>query len=245
MELIAHETRDPTGWLIEPAPRLRGWFPDRTEELARRCLPMTMANQAGWVIRVPCDVNVMWSGKSGVDALTIAIPDDDDRARHGRFILSNFGGGIVTFALPWLFRTSPGIGLWVHGLDNEARSDAAPLSGLVETDWAVTPFTMSWRLLKRKTKVYFKAGEALCVITPYPMDLLEQFEPVHRRLVDDPPLHDAMVAAIEQRRKTNAPGAERTFELDYVRGTTTGGTSRPPDTEHRTTMKVKPFVDDR
>ena len=63
-------------------------------------------------------------------------------------VSSNFGYGIVTWYLPYLFRTSPGYNLWVRGPVNSPKDGIVPLEGLVETDWAEATFTVNWKITR-------------------------------------------------------------------------------------------------
>ena len=53
VELTAHVVRSTEGWTLEPAPLQRDWMDQTVSRAAYRCLPMAMANQAGWLIRCP------------------------------------------------------------------------------------------------------------------------------------------------------------------------------------------------
>ncbi len=71
----------------------------------------------------------------------------DRRQEHGQYpATSMFGHGILTFHIPFLVRTHPGYNLLVRGPANMPRDGVSPLEGIVETDWAVATFTMSWQL---------------------------------------------------------------------------------------------------
>ena len=48
--------------------------------------------------------------------------------------VSHFGHGILTFHMPCLFRTEPGVDLMVQGPINRPKDAIAPLSGIIETD---------------------------------------------------------------------------------------------------------------
>ena len=70
--------------------------------------------------QVPLRFKVEWSGKATQDALTFKF-FDEGQLDGGIPIKSSFGSGIVSFVLPWLFRTSKGIGLMVRGRPTTAK----------------------------------------------------------------------------------------------------------------------------
>lgn len=245
---IAYQLWDNPGFTLEPASPRRDWMDQFPHRVPYRCLPLNMANQAGWVVRSPINFNVTWNGKHDLVGLKIDFTDKlpkDREAALRRHIKSNFGGGIVTFAFPWLFRTPPGIGLWVHGPANEFTYNARALEGLVESDWAHAPFTMNWKIEKRNTAAYFREGDALCVLTPFPLDLLEGLQPEIRPIGSNPELERRFEIAKEQRNETlrkAMEGQKQGFELNYMRGNDRDGGTWA---NHRTNFKLRPFEQNR
>ncbi|MEQ8844694.1 MAG: DUF6065 family protein [Phycisphaerales bacterium] len=237
--LTAYVVSDDTGWTIEPAGATRDWMDKTPAKGAYRCLPLAMANQAGWVIPCPATVSMRWTGKDGPDALTIKAHDGPPSI--DQFIVSHFGSGIVTFRLPWLFRTPPKIGLFVRGATNYPKDYAAPLDGFVETDWSPSTFTMNWKIMKRGTEVWFRKGEPICMIMPYPMALLEWTEPRTSPAHADEPVQQAYQAWADSRQQAIArhQSGTDTWQKDYMKGQTAGGTVAPG--HHRTRLKLKGF----
>ena len=144
------------------------------QKIAYRCLPLIAANQAGWIVRCPANFTATWSGK--IDNYGIRIDYAADSTHLRGTALSHFGSGVLTFVLPWLFRTPPGFGLLVRGATNEVRENAVALDGVVETDWSPYTFTMNWKLLRPDVPVRFNKGDAVCMLQPFALDLLERFD---------------------------------------------------------------------
>ena len=65
-----------------------------------------------------------------------------------------------------LFRTEPGYDLMVQGPDQPAQGWIAPLTGIIETDWAPYTFTMNWMFTRPGQVVRFEAGEPFCHFFP-------------------------------------------------------------------------------
>src|SRR4051812_12634224 len=61
-EIHAYEVSDTTNMLIGCGPPQRAWMDATTERFAYRCLPMVIANQAGWMIENPVDFTASWNG---------------------------------------------------------------------------------------------------------------------------------------------------------------------------------------
>jgi len=174
LELNAYIVADPTGWTIETASPKRQWMDATPGKFAYHCLPLVLANQAGWTIPCPVDFSATWNGKPDHDAVTFRF--QSDAPRWASQIRSHFGSGILTFSLPWLFRTGTGYGLLVRGPTNYQKDNCVALDGLVETDWAPYTFTMNWRIMRRQTEVWFRKGEPICMLMPYPLNDLDEFK---------------------------------------------------------------------
>jgi hypothetical protein len=172
-------------WAIEPASSKRAWMDDTFKRIAYRCLPLVAANQMGWVVRCPASFTAIWSGKPDNHGVRIAY--EEDSAHLAGTAISHFGGGVLTFVLPWLFRTSPGFGLVLRGPTNEIKEHAIPLDAVIETDWSPYTFTMNWRLSQPEVPVRFRKGDAVCMLQPYPLALLEQFDCSFEPFADAPP----------------------------------------------------------
>jgi hypothetical protein len=148
------------GWMLRPSPVRRLWM----DELPRsyQCLPLVIANQWGWQVTCPTDVQVVWDGTPGPDGLRVEV---DEPYRPA--IKSQFGAGIVTFSPPWLFRTGPGWDLYLKGPSNRWKPNCIPLEGVIETWWLNYTFTINWKLVEPGT-VAFAAGESLGQLVPVP-----------------------------------------------------------------------------
>jgi hypothetical protein len=242
VELTAYEL-SPNEWTIEPASTRRGWMDQTPHKAAYRCLPLIMANQIGWIIRCPVRIKATWDGAPKPRGLTIEYGDEPDRYRQE--ITSTFGLGILSFAIPWLFRTSPGYGLIVRGPTNFPKLHLTALDGLVETDWAPFTFTMNWKINTSRIPVMFEKGEPICMIIPYPLDLPEQVKPRIVKAQSNPELMNDLAIWVKARKEQEAHNRVSTakkFGLDYMRGQRPNGEPAP---KHRTALNLQTFADER
>lgn len=239
-ELLAYKVSSTDGWTLEPAPGKRDWMDATGDKFAYRCLPLVMANQAGWVVGCPLNFSAVWNGKADKDAVTVRFPEGEG-TNTGQ-IRSHFGSGILTISLPWLFRTSPGYGLWVRGPSNTVKDNMTALDGIVETDWAPYTFTMNWKIMRRNTEVFFKKGEPVAMLVPFALALPEAVEPSFRELDSDPVLKEDFFR-FTARRSGNLEvlkaGREGEWAMDYMRGHLPDGTTI---SEHRKAFRLRRFV---
>jgi hypothetical protein len=222
------------------APARRAWMDRTPERFANRCLPLMMANQAGWLVTLTEPVEVEWSGRDGHGEVDVS---GSERVKEN--VASHFGSGIVTFKLPFLFRTEPGYNLLARGPANQPRDGLAPLEGLIETDWSFAPFTMNWQITRPRVRLRFDAGEAVCMLVPSRRGELEAFEPRLRALDDDPELAEAYRAWRAGRdtflRDLSAredAAVKAGWQRDYFLGRGPGDREAPV---HQTKMTLREF----
>jgi uncharacterized protein DUF6065 len=245
VELIAYHCADRPNMRIVPAGRWRDWMNATTLRYANRCLPLLMANESGWWLLNERRFTATWQG--GDHARDITVEYDGGVAPRGRAV-SLFGYGVLTFEVPWLFRTPPGWNLLARGPANMPRDGIAPLEGLVETDWSVATFTMNWRFTRPGT-VAFAEEEPFCMIVPQRRGQLEEVVPTLRSVEEDRDTaagweafrrsrHDISVQKFVAEHVGGLQEARDGWESHYFRG-------RRPDTapvsEHQTKVRLRGF----
>lgn len=230
---------------IIPAPRKKAWIEETTEGFAGRCLPMRMANQAGWVVLNDQAFRAIWVGGPGPGSISFVRTGKPPYAA-----ISHFGHGILTFTLPFLFRTSKGIATLMRGPPNDPKDAIAPLEALVETDWCVATAAMSWRFTRPNTWVEFTRDEPICMIAPQRIDLLEDVRPLVLDIKDDPSVQALYEAWFKSRnqfneniRKRDPKALKQGWQRHYFQGTAPRAQSHQQAVapEHRTQLKLREF----
>jgi hypothetical protein len=173
MKLLCYQIH-PIAQQIIPGRSSRNWMDNTKLRYAYRCLPLGIANAMGWEILLPAGITAKWNG--GVELADLTIESADPKWPTDRLAISHFGHGVLTFPLGYLFRTDPGIALWVRGVPNQPKDGIAPLDGLVETDWLDFTFTMNWQFT-RPGSVTFEKDEPFCFITPISYHALDEVVP--------------------------------------------------------------------
>ena len=239
---IAYVLEPETGLDLVPAPRMRAWMEGTPDHFANRCLPLLIANQAGWVVLNNAPVQITWDG--GTEKTSITIEYEEPRPRYPA--MSHFGSGIVTWSLPFLFRTPAGYNLHARGPVNWPKDGIQALEGIVETDWASSTFTMNWIMTRAGVPVTFAKGEPICMLVPQRRGELEAFRPELRDLRENPEDEHGYRAFQQSRstflRELREPGstaAEQRWEKHYFSGRTADGSLSP---EHQTKLHVREFV---
>jgi hypothetical protein len=243
LPLIAYHEPGSADLALVPASRQRDWI-DFGARHGRRCLPLAIANEAGWFVLNNRPFTATWNGDDAADGLRVEF-DDDAPPRFRAH--SHFGFGVLSFMIPYLFRTPPGYNLLVRGPANAPKDGVAPLEGLVETDWAVQTFTMNWKLTRPDTPVRFEAGEPVCMLVPQRRAELEAFAPELRNFDDEPEVREANSRFNEGRHESlvrnfiaeNVPGVPASsYEKEYMQGRTPEGEQAP---EHQKKLALGEF----
>lgn len=237
LPLTAFRTKE-DGLRIEVASANRRWMNETTLGFANRCLPLRIASQAGWFILSHEQVEVVWDGTGSATGLTMTKGTMDEQ-----FVSSHFGHGILTWKIPYLFRTPPGYNLYVRGPANWCKDGASPLDGIIETDWAVSTFTMNWKITRPRVPVRFEKGEPICMIFPIVRGEIERFAPEIRRLEDDPEIETQFNEWKRSRHEFNQSKRGPVYwEKHYYVGKTNRGGTFP---EHQVDLKLKRFRERR
>jgi hypothetical protein len=248
----AYEIIPGTDMPITPAPAERTWMDESDRRFAYRCLPLVIANQAGWFLPNPSNFVAVWDGGISKESVTIwyetpghsqgtvpQAPWVDSR------ITSHFGSGIITFALPYLFRTPRSVVLWAKGPTNSFKDGAQALEAIVETDWLPATFTMNWKLTRPGFPVHFRKGEPICMVVPIPRGLAESLDPVRLPIAANPELQTQLAEWAESRtqfigdlQQDGSDAVRRGWQKHYYQGKTTAGDRAE---EHQTRLKLKEF----
>ena len=221
----------------------RVWMDATSERFANRCLPLRIGNQAGWWLLNPHKFKVTWYGGEVVDSLRIqyrrGTPQDQRPA------VSHFGHGIVTFIIPYLFRTPSGYNMLVRGPANLPKDGIQALDGVVETDWNRATFTMNWMVTRPDHEIVFEKDEPICMIVPQKRGELEAFRGAVSDIRDNAALNEEYMAWANSRRRfleeIDVPGTEANKQLwqkDYFQGVTPGGMRVR---EHQTKLDLREF----
>jgi len=225
---------------IRPAPVERQWMDDSDRRFAYRCLPLNIANAHGWELLCTTAFSAIWDGGKSLDSVHVTVgPDATPSA------ISHFGSGILTFHVPCLFRTDPGIDLYATGPVNRPKDGIAALSGIIETDWSVATFTMNWKLTTPNQPVEFHPGEPICMITPTRRGETESWQPIARDITDVPDIAEGFRKWSESRNQFNkdlrhrdSQAAQDKWQKEYLQGYGPGGMKAP---QHQTKLVLREF----
>lgn len=234
---------------VRPARAKRQWMDDFADRHAYRCLPLSIANAYGWEVLCPIPMEIRWNGGMTVDDIqVIGLKELPGGAPVDHFCRSNFSRGIITFHLDYVIETEPDWQLLATGPFNDPKPTAAPLTGVIESDWLPYPFTMNWQLLQPGI-TRFDEQEPFCFILPVPKRVLADTELQIHRLADNPALEerhnqfrDARTAFMQRIHAGEQEAIKEAWQRHYFVGRHPDGVLAP---EHLNKLRLSDPVDMR
>lgn len=153
--------------LVKP-PKKRSWFTPHFY----RCLPLSIANQYGFVLSLPYDIELTWDGTEPIHGVTIK----GDQSESFFKVVSLFGNGIVTIITPYFLRTPPGVNLMTINPPNYVLPNITVMNGVIETDNIRGPFTLNIKLQMPGITTTLRKGMPISGILPIPRYFADGFE---------------------------------------------------------------------
>ena len=188
-----------------------------------RCLPLTIANQYGFIIKTQCDVEVSWDGTEDPSGVSISVLDKE---AHPTFS-SVFGHGIVTVSVPFHLKTPPGVNLMTINPPNYVLPNITVLTGVVETDNLRQEFTFNLKLQFPNVNVKIPKGFPVGAFIPVPRYFSDKFNLVNGADLFGVEVIENENEAKKEHTKLRSERNERVFEHGepyeadslYMRGT--------------------------
>jgi hypothetical protein len=156
-------------------------FPDKKRDWFKpnfyRCLPLTIANQYGFVLKSQYDIIVTWDGGDNNEAISFSFtePIEEINRKFPR-IASHFGSGVFTLDVPFTLRTPPGINLMTINTPNSILSNITVMTGVIESDNLRRNFTFNFKIEKPNVTTFIPKGSPLATIIPVPRYFVENFK---------------------------------------------------------------------
>lgn len=138
------------------ANKFRAWWEDdeKTQNHARFCHPLVMANQIGFYILSPATFTVEWNGKSEEDAKVTVIEASDHAV-----IDNHSARGSFTVQTNFIPVTNSGDFIYIKGIPN-VRRPYTIMEAIIEAWWNPAHFGLV-ALCNQPGKITVQKGEAL------------------------------------------------------------------------------------
>jgi hypothetical protein len=213
--------------IIDKPSKKRDWFHPHFY----RCLPLTIGNGYGFVIKSEFDFSFIWNGEDHKDSIFFEFDQNKgDLDKLYPRIESHFGHGVITINPPFILRTPPGVNLMTINPPNHIIPNVTVMSGVVETDNIRRHFTINLKIQIPHIKVNIPAGTPLAAVIPIPRYYADEFELKYAEdIFDEETINEEMQADMDTEiyRKEIEPTLPNNVGKQYMIGTDVYGNKFP------------------
>jgi len=154
----------------------RDWFVKH----AYYCLPLTIGNQYGFVIKSLYDFTVHWNGGINPSDVTIKF---DNPTEYGQLfglqkIDPHFGMGTFTIQLGFILRTPKGVNIMTGNPPNYFIDGITHMTGVIESDNLRRDFTFNLKITRAGHNIKIRKGDWIGYFIPYPRHFVDPFSVV-------------------------------------------------------------------
>jgi Family of unknown function (DUF6065) len=145
----------------------RDWFNPH----AYYCLPLTIGNQYGFLIKSMRDFDIIWDGTTN-DAKINFLNNDNQEKQH---IKTGFKDGIITVQNNFSLKTPPNINLMTIQPPNLFIPGCIALTGVIECDNIRRDFTFNFKVTVPNISISVRKGDPLGAFIPIPRNFVDEF----------------------------------------------------------------------
>lgn len=138
------------------------------------CLPLTIANQYGFVVKSNWDIEIFWDGN--IDNQILVKSEGWQNHESIQPMLGDFFNGILTFENKFIVRTPPGINLMTMQPPNSFIRGLHVMQGVVESDNLRRNFTFNVKITEPNTTIKIKKGDWIAAFIPIPRFFVDNFK---------------------------------------------------------------------
>jgi hypothetical protein len=149
--------------------KLRDWFIDH----AYFCLPLTIANEHGFILKAAFDFSAIWNGDECPEA--VKIFHDGPQPAYQQ-IKPHFGMGTITIETPWIIRTPKGVNTLIMNPPNYYIDGIIHMSACVETDNLRRNFTFNLKITRPNFLIEIKKDTPIGYMLPYPRHFIDKYQ---------------------------------------------------------------------
>lgn len=159
--------------ILDKPGKKRDWFTPHFY----RCLPLSIGNQYGFVVKSEFDISFIWNGGEGHESVSFSFYEEEEivNTKYPR-IDTHFGSGIITINPPFTLRTPPGINLMTINPPNYIIPNITVMTGVIETDNIRRNFTFNLKVQIPNIEVFIPKGTPLAAFIPIPRYYADSFE---------------------------------------------------------------------
>jgi len=135
------------------------------------CLPLTIGNQYGFVIKSLIDFDAIWDGTENNPEISFI----DNSNSNKQIIQTGFGSGIITIQNRFALKTPIGVNLMTIQPPNMFIPGCISMTGVIETDNIRRDFTFNLKITVPNLNISVRKGDPLGAFLPIPRNFVEKF----------------------------------------------------------------------
>ena len=187
------------------------------------CLPLTIANQSGFVVKANRDITLFWPGGEKPVIINLHGKQHANAPDDIQNYFNNFGSGIMSVANNFILRTPPGVNILTLQPPNYFIAGVHVMTGIVESDNLRGHFTFNLKVTTPGVKIEIKKGDWLSAFIPVPRYYIENFKLVDGLEIYDESVYDLEKASIDKLKYERnggdlAKNMEKGMEDSYLAG---------------------------
>lgn len=136
------------------------------------CLPLTVGNQYGFIIKSTRTFEAVWPG--GENPAILSFEKNDERPMQN--ISNHFNNGVITFQNYFAFKTPIGVNLMTIQPPNMYIPGCVSMTGVIETDQIRRDFTFNLKMTVPNYRVRINKGDVVGAFIPIPRRFVDNFE---------------------------------------------------------------------
>lgn len=186
----------------------RDWFSDH----AYLCLPLTIGNQYGFVVKSAHTFDVIWNGGPNLTDTKIIMHDFDGDHKN-QHINSHFGLGIVTVQNAFTLRTPQGVNLMTINPPNYFIDGIGHMTGVVECDNLRRDFTFNFKITRPNHTIRVNRGDWIGAFIPIPRYFVDSFQMIDAKDILTPEqIAGEQKASKDFGKERNGPDKEKAHQ---------------------------------
>lgn len=136
------------------------------------CLPLTVGNQYGFIIKSVRDFDIVWDGSRGNAEITFLNEDNS----YKQIIKTGFGDGIITIQNMFALKTPVGINIMTIQPPNHFIPGCFALTGIIECDNIRRDFTFNFKVTVPNIKIEVRKGDPIGAFIPIQRYFVDKFK---------------------------------------------------------------------
>jgi len=153
----------------------RDWFVKH----AYFCLPLTIANQYGFIVKSLFNFTLIWDGTPSAGGVRVLFQESQKTINELvglQKINSHFGMGTITIQNGFSIRTPPGVNTYIGNPPNIFIDGIGHMTAVVETDNLRRDFTFNLKITRPNHQIDIKRGDCIGFFMPYPRHFIDQYQ---------------------------------------------------------------------